>query len=46
MHLGAHGALDDVLATVRVLEGQFERYEDLPTDIDELHDYCNQRNPD
>ncbi len=46
MHLGAHGALDDVLATVRVLEGQFDRYDDLPTDIDQLHAYCNQRNRD
>lgn len=45
MHLGAHGALDDVLATIRVVEGQFERYADLPRDIESLHDYCNPRNP-
>ena len=45
MHLGAHGALDDVLATVRVLEGQLARYEDLPHDISALHDYCNPRDP-
>ncbi len=45
MHLGAHGALDDVNATIRVMEGQFERYRDLPTDINELHDYCNPRDP-
>lgn len=46
MHLNAHGAEADVLATIRVLEGQYERYGDLPQDMDELHDYCNRRNPD
>jgi DNA polymerase-3 subunit epsilon len=45
MHLNAHGAEADVLATIRVLEGQFEKYPDLPADIDELSDYCNPRNP-
>lgn len=45
MHLGAHGALEDVLATVRVLEGQIERYKDLPRDVSELHEYCNPRDP-
>ncbi len=43
MHLGAHGAEADVLATIRVLEGQFERYPDLPHDLSELHEYCNPR---
>jgi DNA polymerase-3 subunit epsilon len=46
LHLGAHGALEDVQATIRVLEGQFERYHDLPRDIDALHAYCNPRRPD
>jgi len=45
MHLNAHGAEADVLATIRVLEGQFEKYSDLPADMDELDDYCNPRNP-
>jgi len=45
MHLGAHGALEDVLATVRVLEGQMDRYKDLPRDVTELHEYCNPRDP-
>jgi DNA polymerase-3 subunit epsilon len=43
LHLGAHGALDDVLATVRVIEGQFEKYRDLPQDIEELDKLCNPR---
>lgn len=44
-HEGAHGALEDTLATVRVLEGQFQRYEDLPNNVDALHDFCNPRDP-
>ena len=46
MHLGAHGALDDVLATIRVLEGQYERYPDLPEEIEALHQECNPQRPD
>jgi len=46
MHMGAHGAEDDVLATIRVLEGQYDQYGDLPTDPDALHDYCNPKDPD
>lgn len=45
MHLDAHGADADVAATLRVLEGQFDRYADLPTDMDALHEYCNPRDP-
>jgi len=44
-HDGAHGALDDVLATIKVLEGQYGKYGDLPTSIDELNDYCNPKDP-
>ena len=44
-HLGAHGALDDVVATIQVLEGQFKKYEDLPKDINQLSNYCNPRDP-
>lgn len=44
-HTGAHGALSDVEATIRVLEGQFQRYADLPPDIDTLSEYCDQRDP-
>ncbi len=45
LHLGAHGAVADTDATVRVLEGQFQRYADLPRDMNTLHDYCNPRDP-
>lgn len=43
LHVGAHGAMDDVVATIRVLEGQYEKYKDLPHDIGELDRYCNPR---
>lgn len=41
LHVGAHGAMEDVLATVRVLEGQLQRYPDLPRDLNALHAYCS-----
>ncbi|MFC1496943.1 exonuclease domain-containing protein [Verrucomicrobiota bacterium] len=46
MHIDAHGAESDVLATIRVMEGQFEKYSDLPQDISELAEYCNPKKPD
>jgi DNA polymerase-3 subunit epsilon len=45
VHTGAHGALSDVEATIRVLEGQFARYPDLPRDVDQLSEFCDQRDP-
>jgi DNA polymerase III subunit epsilon len=45
MHFDAHGAESDTLATIRVLEGQFERYRDLPHDMDALDGFCNPRDP-
>jgi len=45
-HREAHGALADALATIRVLEGQFEKYPDLPTGADELSAYCFPSQPD
>ena len=46
MHLGAHGAEADALATVAVLEAQLQKYTDLPRSLDELDNYCNPpRNP-
>ena len=45
-HAGAHGALADAVATLRVLDGQLKHYPDLPTDMDALDEFCNPRNPD
>ncbi|MFA5203966.1 MAG: 3'-5' exonuclease [Lentisphaeria bacterium] len=45
-HTGAHGAEADVLATIEVIEGQFERYADLPHDLAELDRLCQQRQDD
>ncbi len=44
-HTGAHGAEPDAVATIDVLEGQFVKYPDLPTDLTELAKYCNPRDP-
>ncbi len=43
LHLGAHGAEADALATLRVLEGQMQRYSDLPRDVEGLDRYCSLR---
>jgi len=46
MHLGAHGAEADALATLEVLEAQLQKYGDLPHSPEELDKYCNPpRNP-
>ena len=45
LHLDAHGALGDVEATLRVMEGQLEKYPDLPRDLDGLDNFCNPRDP-
>lgn len=40
-HAGAHGALADAEMTLRVLEGQLSRYEELPRSVAQLHElYC------
>ena len=40
-HAGAHGALADAEMTLRVLEGQLERYAELPRSVSELHElFC------
>ncbi|NOY76202.1 MAG: 3'-5' exonuclease [Kiritimatiellaeota bacterium] len=41
----AHAAEADVLASIDVLRGQLEKYPDLPRDIDGLHEFCDQRQP-
>lgn len=40
-----HRAMDDVVATLRVLEVQLRSHADLPPAIDALHDYCLHRDP-
>ncbi len=45
MHLDAHGAAADVDATIRVFQGQFQRYRDLPRDIVALDALCNPHDP-
>lgn len=45
LFLDGHRAEADALATLRVLEGQFERYGDLPRDLSELDKYCSVRDP-
>lgn len=42
---GAHGAEADAKATLRVLQGQFRMYSDLPRDPDELDLLLNERDP-
>jgi len=44
-HTGAHGALEDVEATIQVLEAQLNKYEDLPTTTDALDAFCNPTDP-
>ena len=45
LFLEGHRAEADALATVRVIEGQFSRYSDLPRDLNELDKYCDLRDP-
>jgi len=45
LYLDGHRAETDALATVRVLEGQFERYSDLPRNMNDLDKYCDLRDP-
>jgi DNA polymerase-3 subunit epsilon len=42
---GAHSAESDILATIEVLNGQFERYPDLSHDAVELDAICNPVDP-
>ncbi len=45
-HEGAHSAMDDVTATVEVLQRQTEHYDDLPEDTSGLALFCNPPDPD
>ncbi|NCA83293.1 MAG: 3'-5' exonuclease [Opitutae bacterium] len=44
-HDNSHDALGDVLATIRVLDGQFRKYPELPDAMDALNEYCDPRDP-
>ena len=41
-HQEAHTALGDIRTTAAVLAAQFERYPELPRDMDALHSYCDE----
>ena len=40
-HANAHDSEADVLATIKVLEGQLHKYPDLPKDVDQLNERFN-----
>ncbi len=42
----AHSAEADTMATYEVFLGQLERYDDIGEDVQSLHEFCNQKNPD
>ena len=42
----AHSAEADTMATVEVFLGQLEKHPELPRDLDELHKFCDLRDPD
>ena len=44
-HDNSHDALGDVLATIRVLDGQFRKYPELPEAMEALNEYCDPRDP-
>ncbi len=44
-HTGAHGAVADVEATIKVLDAQIERYPDVPSTVEELAEFCSPRKP-
>lgn len=40
-HTEAHTALDDTHTTAEVFSAQIQRYDNLPRELDGLHDYCD-----
>ncbi|MEE8408999.1 MAG: 3'-5' exonuclease [Myxococcota bacterium] len=44
--VNAHSAEADTLATADVLMAQVRRYNDLPTEIEALHEFCHPMQPD
>lgn len=45
-HIDAHGAKSDALATLDVICGEFEKYDDLPQSIEEIEREFNDIDPD
>lgn len=41
----AHDAIADIRATLAVVEGQLDAYEELPKDADGIHEFCFPSNP-
>lgn len=41
----AHSAEADVIASIDVLQGQLKMYSDLPNDMEELSEFCSQKEP-
>lgn len=39
--VGAHGALADATATLEILDAQVGRYDEVPSDTEALHRFCN-----
>lgn len=44
-HGKAHQALGDVEATLEILDAQLGRYPEIPRDVESLHRFCDQKNP-
>jgi len=44
-HEEAHTALGDIRTSAAVLSAQLERYPDVPSDLDGLHEYCEEFAP-
>ncbi len=45
-HVGAHGAMADVLATADIFSAQLQRYHNLPSTIEELEAVIHPKDPD
>jgi DNA polymerase-3 subunit epsilon len=44
-HEGAHGSIDDVVASLEVAMAQMERYPKVPRNLKDLHEWCWPRDP-
>lgn len=44
--IDAHDAIADIRATLEVVEGQIAYYDNLPSSVEEIHEFCFPTNPD